>query len=106
MTFHSHQAGAVTYNVVPDPTSTSSSDSEVVYGLSDAMELAEAGDTVLLADGTYTDRIESYVSGEVGNPITIVGGRGAVIKAPSPSVRVEHSYITLEVRWQSGVHLK
>lgn len=97
--FHALQASAVTYNVVPDPTSVTSSDSGV-YGLADAVELAEAGDTLLLADGIYTDQIHSYVSGEQGNPITISGGRDAIIKADSPSVKIEHSWITLEVSYR------
>lgn len=94
--FLTDQVSSITYNVVPDPTLTSTS--LEVHSLSDAVELAVAGDVVSLADGTYTDQIQSYVSGQEGSPITIVGGRGAVVKAPSPSVRIEHSWITLEVR--------
>ena len=90
------KTSAITYTVVPDAASTSTSPE--VYSLSEAVELAVAGDIVSMADGIYTDQIQSYVAGEEGNPIKIIGGRGAVIKASSPSVRIEHSWITLEVR--------
>lgn len=36
--------------------------------------------------------------GEEGKPITITGGEGAVMKGDSTSVKVQHSWITLEVR--------
>lgn len=98
LTFHSHQARAYTFNVVADPASASSSDSEV-YGLEEAMELAEPGDVVQLADGIYTDQLHSSVSGEEGDPITVSGGRGAVLMGSSPSVYIEHSWISLKVSW-------
>ena len=94
--FHIHQAHAATYNVVPDPSSSSSGSG--LYGLSGALEVATAGDTIFLADGTYTDQILSVVSGEDGSPITIIGGRDAVIQGESPSIEINHSWITLEVR--------
>lgn len=40
---------------------------------------AGAGDTVVLADGEYDEPIVTVVGGEEGNPLTITGGRGAVI---------------------------
>ena len=98
--------GAVTFNVAPGVDSDSSDDSAgacspCIYSVSQALEMAQGGDTIVLADGTYTDRDDRIMSvndGEEGNPITIVGGRGAVIKVPSPSVYIVNSWITLEVR--------
>lgn len=97
---------AVTFNVAPGIDSESSDDgdgacSPCIYSVSQAFDMARGGDTIVLADGTYTDRddrIRTVNDGEEGNPITIVGGRGAVIKTPSPSVYIENSWIHLEVR--------
>ena len=105
------QASGYTYNVLSDAESSSADDSassspsaglnsvnnDAVYSLPDALSKAVPGDTIVLANGTYTDRLESYAAGEEGNPITIVGGRGAVLQSTSPSVHIEHSWITLEV---------
>lgn len=67
--------------------------------LSDAMAVAEAGDTVSLADGTYDGAIVSTKDGTADAPITVTGGRGAIIKGDydSRSVLVTHSFITLKV---------
>ncbi|MEP5116182.1 MAG: hypothetical protein ABJQ90_10690 [Parasphingorhabdus sp.] len=72
-----------------------------VYSLPDALSKATAGDTVLLSDGTYTDRVESVTAGKRGSPIKIKGGDDAVIKAGSPSVLIKHSWITIQVREDS-----
>ncbi|CBJ32749.1 FirrV-1-B30 precursor [Ectocarpus siliculosus] len=69
------------------------------FGLAEAMDLAEAGDTVSLQDGTYEQALETVRDGESGNPITVVGGPGAIIKAQnsaSRSVFVGHSFIELK----------
>ena len=67
--------------------------------LDEAMSLAGAGDTVSLADGTYDEAIVSKRDGEEGSPITVKGGRGAIINGDysSKNVRITHSYVTLEV---------
>lgn len=111
---HLHEAGAVTYNVVPSAADDDSSSSDATinshtagsataayYDLSGALALAGPGDIVSLGDGTYDDSIISVTDGEFGNPITVIGGPGAVIKASSPSVRVRHSWITLQARKKS-----
>ena len=69
------------------------------YDLSEAMDLAEPGDTVSLADGTYDQAIVSSRDGESGNPITVVGGRDAIINGAfnHRNVWITHSFITLEV---------
>ena len=68
-----------------------------MYSLSDALGKAKAGDTIFLADGTYTDRVESITAGRNGSPIKIKGGNDAVVKAESPSVLIQHSWITIQV---------
>lgn len=69
------------------------------WDLSEAMSSAQAGDIVSLADGTYDQAIVSENDGEPGNPITVVGGRGAIINGDfnSRSVLIKHSFITLKV---------
>ncbi|CAN0313635.1 unnamed protein product [Ectocarpus sp. 13 AM-2016] len=70
------------------------------FDLAEAMELAEAGDTVSLQDGTYEQALETVRDGESKNPITVVGGPGAIIKAQNSagrSVFVGHSFIELKV---------
>lgn len=113
-----HRAGAFTFNAVPETemmTAFSSyittnsvnlndSSASAITSLEDALAYAVGGDTIHLANGTYLQRIESTVSGEEGNPITIVGGRDAVIQSNSPLVEITHSWITLQVRSCHGIH--
>lgn len=90
-----------TYKVTPSGKWTSSSgysSKSKVYSLPDALAIAKAGDTIYLADGTYTDRVDSFRDGKSGSPIKIKGGADAVIKADSPSVRIRHSWILLQAR--------
>lgn len=114
-----HRAGAFTFNAVPETemmTAFSSyittnsvnlndSSASAITSLEDALAYAVGGDTIHLANGTYLQRIESTVSGEEGNPITIVGGRDAVIQSNSPLVEITHSWITLQVRSCHGMHV-
>lgn len=96
-----NQACATTYKVTPSGKWTSSSgysSKSTVYSLPDALIKARAGDTVFLSDGTYTDRVESVIDGEKGHPIKIKGSHEAVIKAESPSVKITHSWITIQVK--------
>ena len=81
---------ATTYDVSP---------SDDGMGLSEALELAEPGDTIFLADGTYDTAIVSYRDGKEGQPITIQGGNDVVIKGNyrSRSVLINHSFISLKV---------
>lgn len=97
VTLHTHQASsAEIYRVVPGASSSDVADG--VYSLLDALDSAHGGDTIALADGTYTDQIHSVRSGEEGNLITITGSRQAVLKAKSRCVKITHSWITIEVR--------
>ncbi|CAM9793899.1 unnamed protein product [Ectocarpus fasciculatus] len=80
---------AVTYDVSADGDG---------YDLAEAMDLAVAGDTVSLQDGTYDSAIVSVRDGEFGSPITVAGGPEAIIKGAysSRSVLITHSFITLK----------
>lgn len=109
MAVHVPRACGHTFNVVSEGGSSAddseSSSSSIglnnidnnLYSLPDALSRAGPGDVIVLANGTYTDRLESYAAGEEGNPIRIVGEPGAVLQSTSPSVHIEHSWITLEV---------
>jgi len=59
------------------PLSISPSSSETPETID--LHAAGAGDTVVLADGRYDEAIVTIQGGERGNPLTITGGRGAVI---------------------------
>ena len=62
------------------------------------MKLAGPGDIIELEDGIYKDALESVTDGEEDNPITVTGGREAVIESTSsPSVLVAHSHVHLVV---------
>ena len=69
-------------------------------GLYEALKLAEAGDTISLADGKYDTAIVSYRDGKEGQPITLKSGPDAVIiggNDDSRSVQINHSFISLLV---------
>lgn len=72
-----------------------------------ALELADAGDVIELADGEYAQSIRSVRSGTKDAPITIKGSRSAVVRGGSDSriIEIHHDYITLEgfsVNGQNG----
>ncbi|CAM9939140.1 unnamed protein product [Ectocarpus sp. 6 AP-2014] len=85
----SPSARAVTYDASADGDG---------FDLYEAMDLAQAGDTVNLQDGTYDSALVSVRDGEFGSPITVSGGPGAIIKGSysSRSVLITHSFITLK----------
>ena len=71
----------------------------VIHTLSQALRLANAGDTIFLGDGEYHVRLVSARSGREGYPITIVGGVNATIKSTGADpVQINHSWITIKVR--------
>lgn len=73
----------------------------VGFPLAEALEAAGAGDTISLEDGTYTEEnLVTVRGGEEGLPLTIVGGRDAVLNFGKSNrvVFVKHSWVTLEVR--------
>ena len=91
-------ASAAVYNAGPDGKPMT---------IAAALDAAGPGDTIKLADGTYREPIVTKRSGEYGSPLTIEGGRGAVINYFSGDqsvmwsqkvVDIKHSWITLRVR--------
>lgn len=91
LAFYAPIATAVTYDV------SASGDSGM--GLPEALELAQPGDSIYLADGIYDTALVSYRDGEVDNPITIEGSSDAIINGDysSRSVLINHSFINLRV---------
>ena len=91
--FHATPTTAVTYDV------SATSDG---MSLTEALELAQPGDSIYLADGTYDEAVVSYRDGEVDNPITIEGSSGAIINGDYSSrcILINHSFITLRVSQQ------
>lgn len=63
-----------------------------------AIEDAQPGDTVFLADGEYDQDFKSTRDGLPQKRITIAGSRQAIVKGESKSriVEINHSYITLD----------
>src|SRR4051794_23162948 len=55
------------------------------WELEKALKAAGAGDTIVLANGTYSGRFTLKRSGRPGAPLRICGGRGAVLKGTSIS---------------------
>lgn len=84
-------AHAAVYNV--------SADGSTSYDIYEAMDLAEAGDTVSLANGTYDQAVVSVRDGADGSPITVTGGPDAIINGHhgNQSVLITHSFITIQV---------
>lgn len=88
---------AKTYHASPDGKND--------YTIGEALDLAEAGDTVFLNDGDYTGHWElgailTVRDGTEDKPITIEGSEKAVIKGAisSRAVNVFHDYIHLKVQ--------
>ncbi len=100
-TTHHLLAGVGVAAITLDVTADGNGD----YDLFTAMDEAEPGDIVSLADGTYDQPIVSVKDGEPGNPITVVGGPGAIINGDynSRNVLITHSFITLQVRLFAGL---
>ena len=64
-----------------------------------ALQFAQPGDHVQLADGNYYQSFKSVRSGRPGLPITIIGSQQAVLYGSSKDSRVveiNHSFITLD----------
>ncbi|CAN0020458.1 unnamed protein product, partial [Ectocarpus sp. 8 AP-2014] len=83
---------------VADARTFEASPDGVPYSIASALAEAGAGDTVVLADGTYNEAIVTVQGGESGNPLIITGGRGALVNAGEDGkvVYVQHSWVTLE----------
>ena len=63
-----------------------------------AVDIAQPGDTIVLAAGLYLQDIVSKRNGLLGAPITITGPPTAVIKGAGNAriIEIDHSYITLD----------
>ncbi|MBC8075157.1 MAG: hypothetical protein H7Y32_03700, partial [Chloroflexales bacterium] len=61
------------------------------------LDVAQAGDTVTLAPGTYTQDVLTKRNGAAGAPITIVGPSNAVVKGGGNAriIEINHSYTVL-----------
>lgn len=62
-----------------------------------ALRMAQPGDTIALAPGTYMQDFRSIRDGKLGNPITIEGSLASVVKGGGQPriIEVNHSYIEL-----------
>lgn len=64
-----------------------------------ALNLAKAGDTIVLADGLYEENLRTIKHGNVKAPITVRGSSKAILKATKSHSRIfeiNHSYIHLD----------
>jgi len=92
-----------TYYVSPagDDARTGKSSASALRSIQKALNRAQPGDRVHLADGAYHQSIVTVRSGRKGAPITIEGSRQAVLYGDASRVfEIHHSYITL-----SGFHI-
>ena len=77
-------AGALAVAGVAGPASAATSTTvSTASELKAALKSATAGDTIHLADGEYRGTFAASADGTAGSPITIVGGRGAVLTTGS-----------------------
>jgi len=65
--------------------------------IQDALAIAQPGDTIMLAPGTYMQDFRSVRDGELGKPIAIEGTLGSVVKGGGQPrvIEINHSYIEL-----------
>jgi delta-aminolevulinic acid dehydratase/porphobilinogen synthase len=63
-----------------------------------ALAVAQPGDTVILADGTYTERLQSVRGGTEQAPIRVRAStpRAAVVRQSGNVARIAHPYVVLE----------
>jgi hypothetical protein len=75
-------------------TLKAANDAELAKAVADV----KAGDTVVLADGTYTETLAVKTSGKAGQPITIkaANARKAVLSRKGQAARVDASFIRFE----------
>jgi len=92
--------GAITYYV--SPTGSDSSDGSApgtaFRTIQKAVDLAQPGDTVNLASGTYLQDVVSRRNGTANGRITITGPATAVVKGGGADriIEINHDYITLD----------
>jgi hypothetical protein len=74
-----------------------------------ALQLAEPGDRIQLADGDYRQSFTSVRPGRHGAPITIIGGQKAVVRGDDDHnriIEINHDYITMQGFRIDGKHGK
>jgi hypothetical protein len=88
---------------------TGLSPSQPLQTIQKALELAEPGDRIQLADGEYRQSVTSVRPGKQGAPITIIGGQKTVVYGDNEHNRVieiNHDFITLQGFKIDGQHGK
>lgn len=100
-TFIPQRSYASDYYVSPSGKDTNDGTSEqsAFYSIDKALSIAEAGNTVHLADGQYNQTMSSAKSGSAEHPIVIEGSQKAVVQGHSGAnriVEIIHDYITLK----------
>ena len=90
----------IDYYVGPtgNDTNDGKSSSAPLKTIQKAIDLAQPGDTIHLADGVYLQDIISKYNGTASAPITIKGSSAAVVKGGGNSriFEINHDYITLD----------
>jgi hypothetical protein len=90
----------LTLFLVALPRVAFAADIQVASGgsISAAIDQAMPGDTVVLANGTYDQKIVTKRAGNANAPITIKAAtpRGAIVRASGNVVAIAHAYVTLE----------
>ncbi|MDB5186895.1 MAG: Secreted protein [Candidatus Saccharibacteria bacterium] len=99
--FPSQRSYAQQYYVSPAGKDTNNGTSEqaAFYSIDKAVSIAEAGNTINLADGRYDQTISSVKSGTSDKTITIQGSKDAVVGGNPEEgrvVEIMHDYITLK----------
>ena len=93
-------AAGTNYYVSPSGSDTGSglSPGDPWRTIQKAVEAAQAGDTINLADGSYTQNVITKRNGSPGAPITIRGSRLAIVKGSDTGrmFEINHDYITFE----------
>ncbi|MCH7730829.1 right-handed parallel beta-helix repeat-containing protein [Patescibacteria group bacterium] len=98
--FALYSRGGVSYYVSPlgDDSNSGISPDAALKTIQEAINLAQPGDTINLADGTYSQDIITKRDGTKNRPITIKGSADAILKGEMKAriFEVNHSYIYVE----------
>jgi hypothetical protein len=90
----------LTLFLVALPRMAFGADIQVASGgsIATAIDQAMPGDTIVLANGTYDQKIVSKRAGNANAPITIKAAtpRGAIVRSSGNVVSIAHAYVTLE----------
>lgn len=93
-------ASSISYFVSPSGSDSNNgtSPSAPFRSIQKAVDLAQPGDTITLASGTYMQDVLSKRDGTAGAPITIKGPANAIVKGAGKAriFELNHDYITLD----------